>query len=130
MDEISEKTQEAKKTDKANKDMAAENDIAEYDGSKKGEKAIAAVGYILYFCILPLVLKRKSKFCQYHGKQGLVLTTLFLFFHTLVFWNFTLNVIIGFTYLIGIIVGITYSIQGKIIKFPLIDKVVDQLDFD
>lgn len=36
-------------------------------------KVLAAIGYISILCILPLVLKPKSAFCKFHGKQGLVL---------------------------------------------------------
>ena len=130
MDEVSTKVEEAKKTDKANKSLAEENEIPVTDGSTKGEKALAAIGYIMFFCILPLILKRKSKFCQYHGKQGLILTILYLFFGIFIFWSVTLTAIIGFTYLVCVVIGIVYSVQGKIIKFPLIEKVVDKLDFD
>ena len=130
MDEISDKVEEGKKTDKANKSLAEENEIPTEDGSKKGEKALSAIGYILFFCILPLVLKRKSKFCQFHGKQGLVMTIFYLILNLFVFWSYALNVIISFAYLVGVIVGIVYSVQGKIIRIPGIEKIVDKLDFD
>lgn len=130
MDEVSSKVEEAKKTDLANKGLSAENEIPITDGSTKGEKALSAIGYIMFFCVLPLIIKRESKFCQFHGKQGLILTLLYLFFHLFIFWSSVLSAIIGFTYLVGIIVGIVYSVQGKIIRFPLIEKAVDKLDFD
>ena len=37
------------------------------------EKLLSALGYIGFLCVLPLVLRRDSKFCNYHGKQGLIL---------------------------------------------------------
>jgi len=36
-------------------------------------KILAAIGYISILCILPLVLKPKSEFCKFHGKQALIL---------------------------------------------------------
>jgi len=37
------------------------------------EKVIAALGYVWILCLLPILLKKESKFCQHHGKQSLVL---------------------------------------------------------
>ncbi len=36
-------------------------------------KIIAAIGYIGILCLIPLLAKKDSKFCQEHGKQGFVL---------------------------------------------------------
>ena len=36
-------------------------------------KLLAALSYIWVLCFIPLLLKRKSKFSQFHAKQGLVL---------------------------------------------------------
>lgn len=36
-------------------------------------KFFAAVGYLSVLCFVPLVLKKGNRFCQFHGKQGLVL---------------------------------------------------------
>ena len=45
----------------------------------KSEKFIAGIGYFGYLCVLPLVLKKDSEFCQYHGKQALILAIVFTF---------------------------------------------------
>jgi len=36
-------------------------------------KVIAAIGYIGILCLIPLLLKKDSKFAQFHARQGLVL---------------------------------------------------------
>lgn len=36
-----------------------------------GDRTLSAVGYFGFFCILPLVLRPKSDFCRFHGKQAL-----------------------------------------------------------
>ncbi len=42
-----------------------------------GEKMLAMLGYIGFFCALPLALKPKSELCQHHGKQALAVTLMF-----------------------------------------------------
>ena len=39
-------------------------------------KFFAAVGYIFFLCLVPLILKKGNKFASFHGKQGLVLLIL------------------------------------------------------
>ncbi|MBZ0166114.1 MAG: hypothetical protein K8I00_04845 [Candidatus Omnitrophica bacterium] len=36
-------------------------------------KFLAALSYLSFFCIIPLILKKNNPFVQHHGKQGLVL---------------------------------------------------------
>jgi uncharacterized membrane protein len=57
-------------------------------------KILAAIGYVSILCILPLILKPKSEFCKFHGKQGLIL----------VIASF-INMVIGIIPIIGWIVS-------------------------
>jgi len=43
------------------------------------ERTIAALSYIGFFAIVPFYLKKDSKFCRFHGKQGMLLAILFYF---------------------------------------------------
>ena len=43
------------------------------DPDVQDSKFFAAVGYFSFLCFVPLVLKKQSKFAQFHGKQALVL---------------------------------------------------------
>jgi uncharacterized membrane protein len=36
-------------------------------------KIIAAISYVGILCLIPLLAKKDSKFCQEHGKQGFIL---------------------------------------------------------
>ncbi len=36
-------------------------------------KFFSAMGYFSFLCFVPLILKKESKFAQFHGKQALVL---------------------------------------------------------
>ena len=43
------------------------------DSEVQDAKFFAAVGYLMFLCFVPLVLKKKNDFAQFHGKQALVL---------------------------------------------------------
>ncbi len=131
MEKVSEKIDEAKATDKANEELAKESGITEPEGGlNKGEKTLSAIGYISFFCILPLVLKQKSKFCQFHGKQGLVLTICYLILSLFGLIHTLLSLIIGLLYIILIVLGIVNSVQGKLWKIPGVCIIAGKLDFD
>jgi len=57
-------------------------------------KVVAAIGYIGILCLIPLLLKPKSKFAKFHGKQGLVLVI-----------GWVINFIIGLVPVIGWLIG-------------------------
>ncbi len=43
------------------------------DNDAELNKLLAVFSYIWILCLIPLLWKRDSKFCQFHAKQGLVL---------------------------------------------------------
>lgn len=40
---------------------------------EQDEKLFAAIGYIFFLFVVPLIIKPKSKFCKFHAKQSMVL---------------------------------------------------------
>lgn len=42
------------------------------------EKIFAVVGYLAFLFIVPLLVKPKSKFCQHHAKQSMIMFLLFI----------------------------------------------------
>ena len=84
-------------------------------------KVIAALAYVWILCLVPLFLKRKSKFAQFHAKQGLVLFILELIL-SLIFWI----PIIGWALFIIVIIlsllGIKNALDGKYWEMPVIGK--------
>lgn len=44
-----------------------------YDPDIEKNKAIACLSYVWGLCLIPLLLKRSSKFAQFHARQGFVL---------------------------------------------------------
>ena len=62
-------------------------------------KLIAAIGYIGILCLIPLLLKPKSQFAKFHGKQGLILVI-----------GEVINMFIGIVPVIGWLLAIIGSI--------------------
>jgi uncharacterized membrane protein len=42
-------------------------------GAEADEKLLAAIGYIAFLFVIPLLAKPKSAFCKFHAKQSMVL---------------------------------------------------------
>ena len=95
-----------------------------------GEKILGVLSYFGFFCILPLVLKPKSEFCQFHGKQGLIITLIFLILSLFVYIIPAMRWVFGLTHLLLSIIGIVFAAQGKIFEFPIIGDMAKKLDFD
>lgn len=43
----------------------------------RSEKIYAALGYFGWACLLPLLMKKESEFCQFHGKQAFFLALVY-----------------------------------------------------
>ncbi|MDH3324298.1 MAG: hypothetical protein OEL89_01535 [Candidatus Peregrinibacteria bacterium] len=96
-----------------------------------GEKTLSAIGYISFFCILPLVMKPTSKFCQHHGKQGLVLTLFFILLSWVTWMGGPIiHVLFSLIWVVLAILGIINAVQGVKWKMPLVEKIAGKLDFD
>ena len=99
------------------------------DPDIQDNRMIAAIGYVFILCLIPLTLKKESKFAQFHGKQGLVLTIASVL---LWFLNFILGMIpvlgwlILFVSWISLIVlaimGIMNALSGKYWEMPFLGK--------
>lgn len=136
LDKIEDKKEEAKALDQATQDLAEENNLPsenDVDVISKGEKFLSGIGYLSFLCILPLVLKPKSDFCQIHGKQGLIFLLIFLISipiqkigSLIVGQWFTL--FLEFLYLICICGGIFFVIKEKK-KIPIIGDVAQKLNW-
>jgi len=99
----------------------------------QGEKILAAIGYFSFLCILPLVLKPESKFCQWHGKQGLAITMVFMIF-SVVMWFFAwfwggVYSLLGLLQFLLAVYGIYIAFQGKMTKIPFIATIAEKFDW-
>ena len=104
------------------------------DPDIQDNRMIAAIGYVFILCLIPLTLKKESKFAQFHGKQGLVLTIASVL---LWFLNFILGMIpvlgwlILFVSWISLIVlaimGIMNALSGKYWEMPFLGKYAKEI---
>lgn len=90
------------------------------------EKLMAAIGYIGILFLIPLLGKKESKFCQYHGKQAMVLfiAEIILSWIPFVGW-FILAPILG---IIGII-ALIMAAMGKWWDIPVIGPLAKKFNF-
>lgn len=96
-------------------------------------KLIAAVGYVGILCLIPLLAKKDSKFCQEHGKQGFV-----LFLAELGVWILGMVPFIGWfiigpigslLLLIVALIAIVKTLQGHFWEIPVIGKYRKSVNF-
>ena len=85
---------------------------------------LAAIGYIGIVCIVPLFLKRNSKFAQFHAKQALLLLII-----EVVAW--IIPPIAWIFYILAVILsvmGIKAALEGKYWELPLIVKYAKKIN--
>ncbi len=84
-------------------------------------KLIAAIGYIGILCLIPLILKPKSQFAKFHGKQGLILVigwVINFFIGIIPFIGWLLGFIGMIALLVLSILGIIKSLAGEYWEMP------------
>lgn len=88
-------------------------------------KLIAALAYLWVISIVVLLVKKDSKFAQFHAKQGLVLflASIVAGFIPIIGW-FLLYPIIGIIGLIGII----QALMGKYWRIPLVADLAEKIN--
>lgn len=94
-------------------------------------KVVAAIGYIGILCLIPLILKPKSKFAKFHGKQGLILVIGWVI-------NFFIGIIpfigwlLGFIGLIALIIlsilGILKALAGEYWEMPYLSDYAKKIN--
>ena len=93
-------------------------------------KILAAISYLGILVLIPLLMKKESKFVKEHAKQGLV-----LFIAGIVLWiveaifvripvlGLIISILIWIIWVaiaIVSIIGLVYALQGKFWKIPLV----------
>jgi len=131
IDQINEAKADSETMQDESAELAAENGIELAPELTKGERLLAALGYISWLCILPLVIKPHSEYCQIHGRQGLIITLAYFFIGWMGMLNWWINFIMGVIYIVFMIWGIIKSTQGLGKEhLPLVGKVADKLDWN
>jgi len=105
---------------------AEEKTVAEVNEYTSSERFIAAVGYISFLCLLPLILRRDSEYCQFHGKQALFFCILFFalrFFFLLPY----IGIILTIFEIVVILFMAIVTWKGKTVRAPLFAEWADKL---
>jgi len=137
--EVKEKKEEARAIADANEDVNKENNIDQKEVNKKegvvdnSDRLLATIGYIHFLCVLPLLLRPESEHCQFHGKQGLVITVFFLMLGWIAkmlsyAWLWT-SPIVSIVWICLAIYGMVAAFQGKRKKIPLFGDVAKMLQW-
>ncbi|MEK7528432.1 MAG: hypothetical protein AAB592_01565 [Patescibacteria group bacterium] len=92
------------------------------------EKLFAAIGYIAFLFIVPLIVKPKSKYCQLHAKQSLVMF-LITFVYLIVF---LISEFIGSILTVALfalyVLAIYRSFRGDWWKIPFVGDVAEHIN--
>ncbi len=118
---------------KAQAEAVQQAGVNEADMTAQGDKILSAVGYLSFLCILPLVLRLDSEFCQFHGKQGLAITIIFLAFTVVAwlpgFWMPSIYGLLGLLQFLVALLGIMSAFQGKMTKIPFIAQLAEKFEW-
>ncbi|HPO05817.1 MAG TPA: DUF4870 domain-containing protein [Candidatus Gracilibacteria bacterium] len=93
------------------------------------EKFISALGYMGYFCVLPLALQPNSEFCQYHGRQALAMQ-LMMFIITYLISAVPGGRIVFWVHLGLAIFAAMKAYRGQLWNIPLIGDISRRLPLD
>jgi len=94
-------------------------------------KVLAAIGYIWILFLIPLLAKKDSKFCQFHGKQGMILFIAWIVL-VVVGWVPFLGWIIFFFGSIALIilslVGLIKALTGEYWELPILGQYAKKIN--
>jgi len=83
------------------------------------ERTIATMSYIGFLAIVPFYLKKESKFCRFHGKQGLLIAIIFFFAQPIAILNFFGDLLLAIQFGLFLYMGLA-TLSGKWKKCPWI----------
>lgn len=93
------------------------------DADVETNKLVAALSYLWILCLVPLLLKKDSKFAQHHAKQGLVLfiaEILVSFINIIPFLGQLVWFFAAILFLVLSVIGIIKTLNGEWWKAPYI----------
>jgi uncharacterized membrane protein len=92
-----------------------------FDPEIEPNRGLAALSYVWVLFLIPLLLKRDSKFVQFHAKQGLVLFVI-EFIVSLIIWIPLFGWVLMLAIIILAVAGIIKAYNGEYWKMPYIYK--------
>lgn len=81
------------------------------------ERTIAALSYVGFFAIVPFYFKKDSKFCRFHGKQGMLIAIIFFLASLLSVINFFMDLALLLQFVIFVKMGFS-ALSGRWTKLP------------
>lgn len=97
--------------------MSEENKSISKDRDIEDNKTVAALSYAWILFLVPLLGKRKSKFAQFHAKQGMVLFIVELA-ASLVMWFPMFGQLLMLGLVVVSVMGIIKTLNGEWWKIP------------
>jgi len=91
------------------------------------ERTIAALSYVSFLAIVPFYLKKESKFCRFHGKQGLTVAILFFSLSLFQILGFVADLVLLLQFIIFIYMGFN-TLAGRWKKLPWVYDMSCQLE--
>jgi len=95
-------------------------------------KVLASLSYISILFLIPLLVKRESKFCVEHAKQGLALFIVELVLSIIGYIPIIGWIIFRIGWIILFIVSLIafiYALQGKFWKIPVVYEIAQNFKF-
>lgn len=92
------------------------------------EKLLAGASYIPFLGFVTITFNPKSRFCSFHGNQGIALTILFF---VIVFWLLLESVTGSLAFLawFGIsVAGAVKALQGDLWEIPFLSSIAQKID--
>ena len=90
-------------------------------------KVVAALSYVWILCLVPLFLKKNSKFCKFHAKQGLLLfiiEVIGMVIFPIPFLGWLLFILV----VIFSILGVRAALAGEFWEMPILGKYTNKLN--
>lgn len=83
------------------------------------ERTIAVLSYFGFLAIVPFYLKKESKFCRFHGKQGMTLAIVFFLAQFIAVLDLFMDLMLIFQAVIALWMGFA-ALSGRWKKVPII----------
>lgn len=91
------------------------------------ERSLAALSYVGFLAIVPFYLAKDSKFCRFHGKQGMLLAIMFFFAKLLLVLDFFMDIALILQF--SIFVGMGFAaLSGRWKKLPWVYNTACQIE--
>lgn len=125
-----EKTQSTETNEAQQQQNAAEEEASQQEQKEASdiqevttlhERTIAVLSYAGFFAIVPFYLKKESKFCRFHGKQGMMVAFIFFFAKLLLVLDILMDLALILQFVIFVYMGFA-ALSGRWKKMPLIYK--------